>query len=465
VNNPRRLFAFACCFLVLVVHHTRAGELQVGAATVVITPPQGIPMAGYYNTRLAEGTHDDLFARAIVLEQDGAKAALVAVDLVSLARPSVEEARRLIEKATGIRGDSVMISATHSHTGPLLADVSKRNAAFGGDMEIAVTYTSSLPQKIAESVKQAAARLAPAKLSVGVGNEESLPFNRRYFMKDGTVGWNPGKLNPNIVKPAGPVDTSVPVVYAESLDGKPLATYVNFAMHLDTTGGLQFSSDYVFALTQVLAKLRSPEMVTLFTIGCAGDINHVNTGTKDPQKGPAEAARIGTVLAGEVIKTYTRATPVVSTAIRTIHETVQLPLPALAEGDVDKARAIVARLGSKTAAPKFLETVWAFKALDVYGRNGKPQEVEVQVIALGDDLAWVSLPGEIFVELGFAIKKQSPFKHTIIAELANGSIGYIPTRRAFAEGNYEPTSARCAEGSGEMLVDTAVKLLKELKPN
>ena len=61
------------------------------------------------------------------------------------------------------------------------------------------------------------------------------------------------------------------------------------------------------------------------------------------------------------------------------------------------------------------------------------------------------------------MKKDSPFRHTIIAELANGAIGYIPTRRAFAEGNYEPVSARCAAGSGERLVETALKLLKEAK--
>ena len=71
----------------------------------------------------------------------------------------------------------------------------------------------------------------------------------------------------------------------------------------------------------------------------------------------------------------------------------------------------------------------------------------MQVVALGDDVAWVSLPGEIFVELGLAIKQDSPFPHTIIAELANGSIGYIPARRAYAQGNYEVVSARCAEGS------------------
>lgn len=85
------------------------------------------------------------------------------------------------------------------------------------------------------------------------------------------------------------------------------------------------------------------------------------------------------------------------------------------------------------------------------------------MIALGEDLAWVALPGEIFVELGLAIKKDSPFKHTIIAELANGSIGYVPTRRAYSEGNYEPVSARCAEGSGEMIVEAALRLLRQLK--
>ena len=75
------------------------------------------------------------------------------------------------------------------------------------------------------------------------------------------------------------------------------------------------------------------------------------------------------------------------------------------------------------------------------------------------------MPGEIFVELGQAVKRSSPFKHTIIAELANGSIGYIPTRRAYAEGNYEPVSARCAAGSGETLAETAVRLLRELRQN
>jgi hypothetical protein len=129
-------------------------------------------------------------------------------------------------------------------------------------------------------------------------------------------------------------------------------------------------------------------------------------------------------------------------------------------GDIVEANAVVKRMAAKET--KFMELVNAFKVLDVTARDGKPHEVEVQVVAFGRDLAWVSLPGEIFVELGLAIKAGSPFRQTHIAELANGAIGYIPNRSAYAEGNYEVVSARCAEGSGERLVTTALKLLRQL---
>ena len=361
-----------------------SAELRVGTGLVSITPPNAIPMAGYYATRLAEGTHDGLHAKAIVFEQDGARAALVALDLVSLARPTVEEARRRIALITGVPAEAVMISATHSHTGPLLTGGSTRNSAYGGDSDLSRTYTAALPAKIAEAVRLAELALVPARLSSATGREESLPFNRRFVMKDGSVGWNAGKLNPNIVRPAGPTDPTLPVVYAETLAGQPLATYVNFAMHLDTVGGMKFSSDYAFALAETLGRVKSADMLTLFTIGCAGDINHVNTGIKDPQKGAGEAARIGTVLAGEVIKTYTRLTPVVTAAPRVRSAIVKLPLAPLAPGDVEKARTLATRIGGKPE-PTFLEKVWAFKVLDVFGRDGQPLEVEVQVIALGRD--------------------------------------------------------------------------------
>ena len=95
-------------------------------------------------------------------------------------------------------------------------------------------------------------------------------------------------------------------------------------------------------------------------------------------------------------------------------------------------------------------------------KHDTPLLGEVQVITFGDELAVVGLPGEIFVELGLALKKASPFKHTFIAELANGSVGYVPNAEAYPQGAYEVVSARGAPGSGEKLIEVAGKLLREL---
>ena len=411
-------------------------------------------MAGYYSARFAEGVHDDLFAKAIVLEQDGVKVAFVVLDLISTTPDLVKEARREIERTTGLRGANVMISATHAHTGPVLSTRGLRDTFLGGGSDLVQRYMAELPAKIAGAVQQAEAALTPTLISAGTGREATIAFNRRYFMKDGTVGWNPGLLNPNIVKPAGTIDPEVPVVYFESLAKKPLATYVNYAVHLDNVGGLQFSADLPCTLAKQLAEVKGPEMLTFYTTGTCGDVNHINVQWGERQTGFKNAARMGVILAAEVLRIFPDLKPVKGNAPAPKAPLVQLPSPKLAADDVDKARAIVKSLDAKEGkAPSFLEKVNAFKVLDVAGRDGKPYQVEIQVIALGTDIAWVSLPGEIFVELGLAIKKDSPFKHTIIAELANGSIGYIPSKRAYPQGNYEVISARCAEGSGELLVE------------
>lgn len=439
-----------------------AGPLTAGAATVDITPPKGCPMAGYYSVRGAEGTHDPLLAKALVLETDGVKVALVALDLITTRRETVEEARKLIEKQTGVPGKNVMIAATHSHTGPVLWDGSPIAEVFSGGRKIAKDYAAALPGQIAEAVKKADAARKPAKASFGTGKEDGLAFNRRFHMADGSIGWNPGKKNPKIVRPAGPTDPSVPVVLFETDEKqpKPIAVYVNFAMHLDTVGGLEYSADYPHTLSKALAAALGDDVVTVFATGCCGDINHINVNSDKPQKGHGEAARIGTRLAAEVLRTLDSLKPS-DGALRVSSETVELALPPLTADDALAAKRVLSDLekGAKPA-PKFLDQVQAFKVLDVSGRLGKPYPVEVQVIALGNDLAWVSLPGEIFVELGLQIKRGSPFKQTMIAELANGSIGYTPTRVAYSEGAYEVISARCAEGSGEKLVDSAVKQLR-----
>jgi hypothetical protein len=444
----------------LLVTPAIAADLRVGAAATIITPPEGTPLAGYYSQRGSKTVLDDIYAKAIVLEVGDTKAVLAVCDLISLPRQVVTEARRQIEAATGIPGLHVMISATHTHTGPVLNRESSLDELVGATSDLGRRYTEKLPELIAKCVIDANKKLTPARASVALGKEEGLSFNRRFVMKDGSVSWNPAKRNPDIVRPAGPIDPDVGVVYFDTPKNAPVATYVNFAMHPDTVGGDGVSADYPGVLTKLLAGYRGPDMLTVFANGCCGNINHRDISWLDPQKGPSEAHRIGTVLAAAVLRTTPHLKPVAAESLRLKSEIVKLPLAPHSEADVAAANDVVKRV--KEPATKFMDKVQAFRVLDVAARQGKPWEVEVQVIALGD-VAWVSLPGEIFAELGLAIKKASPFPHTLIAELANGSIGYIPNKDAYPQGNYEVVSSRCAAGSGELLVEAATRLLKDVQ--
>jgi hypothetical protein len=238
-----------------------AEGLRAGAAAVKITPPVGIPMAGYYSLRPAEAVHDDLFARALALESDGAKAAIVSLDVIHVPRQVVEAAREEIARDPGIPAEAVMISATHDHTGPVL---SGRGGVieelYGGTTEPCRKYTAELPGKIAEAVRAAWAARVPAAVSAGAGHEASLMFNRRYHMKDGTVAWNPGKMNPNIVRPAGPIDPEVPVVCFADEKKRPVAVCVNYAVHLDNIGGPEISADVPGVVARHLAEALGPQV-------------------------------------------------------------------------------------------------------------------------------------------------------------------------------------------------------------
>jgi len=452
-----------CCFflalLLLGAAAAFAEGLRLGTAAIKITPPLGIPLAGYYSPRGSEGVLGDLYAKVAVLDDGQTQVALVVCDLITLPRATVLEARTLVEQKTRIPGSHVMMSATHTHTGPSLSRESARDNLDGGN-ELVKKYTDELPAKIAQGVVEAQQRLVPVRVSCARGREDRMAFTRRFWMKDGTVGWNPGKHNPEIIRPVSPIDPEIGLVYFETQGAKPVLSYVNYAMHPDTTGGLKVWPDYPGVLASRLAECKGAEMLTIFANGACGNLNHINVEWSARQHGPEAAIRLGPLLAGDVLKMYMDLKPAGAGPLRVRSQVVELPLAPVPEKDVAEAREVIRR-GPKA---KFLEQVQAYKALDVAARQGKPWEAEVQVITLGPELAWVALSGEVFVELGLSIKAASPFAQTHIVELANGSFSYIPNRSAYAEGNYEVVSARCAEGSGELMVTAAIRMLAELAP-
>jgi hypothetical protein len=465
---PQRISArFSSLVLLAVLGTARlpaAPTLQLGTAAVPITPPAGIALAGYYHERGSEGTADDIYVKSMVLDDGETCAGIVVCDLISMPKWIVSNARRQIEKQCPIPGSNVLIAATHTHTAPVLLRQSIRDELDGAARPVSRDYSASLAQHIADAVSQAFSNRQPVRISTAVEREEQLAFNRRYWMRDGTVGWNPGKLNQNIVRPAGPTDPEVGVLYAETATTRPapVVTLVNFAMHPDTTGGTRISADFPGVLARQLGAYKGAEMLTLFANGTCGNVNHVNVRWPDPQKGIAEAHRTGTVLAAAVLKAYSHLEEApASLPLRVRSARLALPLPSFTEPELSQARLDI-RTARDNTRDGFMKLVRAHRILDTAAQDGKPMEVEVQVIALGQAIAWVSWPGEMFVELGLNVKRDSPFRYTYNIELANGAIGYIPNRAAYAEGNYEVESARVAEGSGEMLATAALGLLREL---
>ena len=446
-----------------------AARIEAGVAVVDITPPEGYRLCGYFHERLATGTHDPLMAKAVVLRQGPQRAALVICDLAGIAPQVSAEARRLIEGKTGIPAANVLIAATHTHTGPLYFGAMRKHmhdaavAQKGTDPAETVDYAAQLAAKIAGAVEQALAGARPVTLQAGIAQQRGLSFNRRFHMKGGPpVRFNPGKLNPDILRPAGPIDPDVGILLVRGAgDGRPRASLAVFALHLDTVGGTEYGADFPFYLSESLRKELGEKFVSVFANGTCGDINHLDVSHKRSQAGQEEARRIGENLAATVKARLPELKDVEKPSLGVRTKVIEVPLQRYGPADLAWARETM----KQVASPKvpFLDRVKAYKITALELRGGRKLPMTVQALRIGRDVAIVALPGEVFVDLGLAIKRASPFAVTMVVELAHDAPGYVPTRKAFAEGSYETVNSRIQPGGGERLVETAVALLKELK--
>ena len=420
------------------------GQFQIGTGTSVITPFLEMPIAGYYFARKAQGVHDHLYAKALVVDDGQEQIALVACDNIEVHAAVTKVARTEIQRRLGIAPDHVLISATHSHTGP----------------KITKDYEANLVHWIVDCVTSAAGSKRPASLFVATELEASLPHNRRYWMKDGTVATNPGFLNPNVVKPVGPIDPRVGVLWASDASGQPIATWVNYALHLDTVGGDWIAADYPYYLGRLLARAKGADLLTLFAIGACGDINHWDVRRPGPQRGANEAQRIGEVLGASVIKACSHPEPIPHGRVQAWRKTIHLPPHPHTRAELAEARRIATRPIRRDVDFE-LDRVKADRILDLEARRRRPYAADLQILTVGP-VAFVAVPGELFVELGLAIQQQSPFPQTFVLTFANDHLDYIATRAAFDQGGYEPTSSRLAPEAGEQIVAELTRGLQQL---
>lgn len=434
--------------------------LQAGVAVADITPPVGYRMCGYFNERLSTGVLNPLHAKALVLRQGDRRAAMVFCDLIGLSDDVSRRAREQVEREIGIPADNVLLAATHSHTGPLYFDAlrdhlhAKAVAAHGKDPCEEVDYPSQLVSGIVRAIKEADAKVRPVQVEATTTQQQGLSFNRRFHMKDGTVRFNPGVLNPDIVRAAGPIDPEVSVVLFRD-GGSVLAGLVNFALHLDTLGGTQYAADYPYYAEQILREKFGKDFVLLFGNGTCGDINHIDVTTRDR----LTTETIGTTLGRTVAASAAQAKAIAEPRLAVSDVRIETPMQQFTPAEIQQAKKDMDKIG--TDQMSFLDQVRAYKIVDIQSR-GASSPVEVQVFRLSDEVAVVGLPGEVFVDIGLKIKEASPFPITLVIELCHDDVAYVPTQKAFAEGSYETVNSRIEPGYGELMAKTAIRMLKEL---
>jgi hypothetical protein len=429
-------------------------QLRAGAATSVITPHLGVSLCGSMQDRAAETVHDELHARALVLDNGDTRLALVVLDLIAAGKEWLGAIKHQVSGFTGIPMGHVLISCTHTHSAPTPVNVFQSNAE--------KDYLDWAGTRVADVVRIAAKRLQPARVGWAVGHEDRVIFNRRYHMKPGTplpspfprvedkVKMNPGVENPAVERSAGPTDPDVAVLAVQKAArpaGQPLAIFATYGLHY--AGGMpgtEVSADYFGAVADRLHGLTGgprhdphQPFVGLLANGCFGDINNIDVRKR---RHPAHA--------------YHQLDDVAETVARAIHETWRgiayhdwVPLDALettlelgvrkpTADEVKQAQAILERApqGPLRALPEIYarETV---QLADWPERYKTP----VQVLRVGD-LAVCALPGEPFCQTGLDIKAKSPFKPTMMVGMANDYAGYLPTEEQHALSGYETWRAK-----------------------
>ncbi len=420
---------------------------RAGAATSNITPPLGALIIGGWNTPASTHIHDELHARCLALDDGQTRLVFAVCDSVSINREVFDEAKRLVHEATGLPRENLLMSATHTHSGPSARGTDP--FIFGPPLD---DYQRFLAVRIADGVRRALNNLEPARIGWGAGREPRHVFNRRWKMKPGTpmpnpfggqdqVVMNPGIANPNLLEPAGPTDPEIFFLSVQATNGRPIALLADYSLHyVGGVGNNHISADYfaVFAdrIQQLLrADRQDPPFVGIMANGTSGDVNNINFRGPSEKMAPYEKMRrVAGDVAAEVFRIYQTLkhqdwVPLGAQQTE-LSLAVRHPTPEM----LARAKEILTRPpGVKPAGPH--EADYARRAISM---SQAPAQINVvlQTFRIGD-LGIAAIPFEVFAESGLEIKKRSPFQPSFTIELANGGYGYLPTPEQHQLGGYE----------------------------
>lgn len=448
--------------------------LRAGAAAVDVTPQQfPINMPGNFFVNPAKSAHDPFHARALVLASGETTVAMVVVDNLGIPREVLDEAKALAAERSGIPVERMLVSSTHTHSGP------PANVKEGAEAEVA--YRPLLVKGIADAIVQAHAGLRPAEVGAAV---EPLPeevFNRRWFVKPGVMNPNPFggvdlvKMNPGtnpdgLLTPAGPTDPAVSVLAVDDAQTtEPIALYANYSLHY--VGGIpasQVSADYFGEFARLMpSRIGAGEgFVAMLSNGASGDINNIPFGVGRAPREPFEQVRLVAMKTADAAwrakAAIGRGDPNVT--IDMIEREVTLKRRKPSPEEIERAKKILATTdeAQKAKLPR-LADVYAERTLAM-AEGPETIGAKVQAIRVGD-VAICGLPFETFCEIGLEVKGESPFETTIVVGLANGYEGYLPTPEQHKLGGYETWlgTNRVQFDASVLLTEALTEMLGELK--
>jgi hypothetical protein len=437
----------------------RPGPLRAGCAERDITPKAD-----------SIKFHDSCKARAAVFDDGARRVALVGVDVIGVPRYLVLEVREGIQKRCGIPPEAVLIGASHTHSGGFLArDGANRsqpvppgaNAFDGGP-----GYNEHVQAQIIEAVAAADAAKGEARCGVGSGHEDKVAFNRRQRMRNGLSWTHAGKGNPDILGYAGPTDPEVGVIGIWNKQDQLTGCIVNFACHATTgTGGV--SADWICYMERAIRQVMGAEVVVVFMQGCCGDVTQVDNLSPNVREfGEPSARFVGGRVGLEAVKALISMQPGKMAPLDTRQTVLQIPYRVPSAEHVARANAIV---GGQVpnATPTDLRFARSLLSHAERLKERRTEEVEVQAIQVGPAV-FISNPSELFCQFGLDIKKGSPFPKTFPVELANGSVGYVPTEDALGPhgGGYETRLgvSRLEVAAGRKMVEAGLALARQMKP-
>ena len=423
--------------------------LKAGSATANITPPLGAEIIGGFRPRYAENVDDELFAKALVVDNGLTRIALVTCDLIAIPEKMADAAKARIADRCGIPAAHVMVNATHTHTAVAVTNL----LGVGEDTD----YTDWVPLKMADAVELAVWRLKPARMGFASVDEERITFNRRWHMKDGTVRFNPGIEHPDLVEPTGTIDPELAMMFVEADDGTPISAVANFSLHyIGTDNGNALSADYFGHFDRLMRHYLGDTCISLLWNAASGQINNTDFSgqTKWTARGHQQAVKMANVLAGHFITemqfmemhntldlsgdlatlTFQRK-QITAEDLKVAEQVLSVPQGTYNAYETGPFSWVVGQ-----PIPTTLVDIYALECQRL-AKLPEQMTAPIQVIRLGE-AAIVALPGEVFVETGTSIKAASNTGPLFLVSLANGYIGYICTDKALTqEGGYETWAA------------------------